>query len=454
MGEPTGKEKSWLDKVEDYASSQADEGRKLMPGPLKPGYDAQVGIRQGLYDFAKGLGTMVVDVLTWSLKLDKLEHDRKTQEATWNSLVIATRKVLLPTKMEEQQLVFGVWDSITEAWAEAGKTEGKQTRLAFRWTSRTVLEIGSLFWGPGEVEAGADALRLAKAADTLNAERLVLANVATKCPKVATAEEALAAEKALAAAAKAVEPADAAKAGKAVGAVDAAKAAKAAEAADAAKVARTAKDAEKVGMNPDHVKALVEDCAKKDRLVVYRKSNPESLKFHGKKGYRAKPHEVEVLKTAKEGENAGLVVRPMVSTEKEMAEITKLENEGWTFDEEGRLLDPDKNMIHGDYDMQGVYKEVGTDAQGKPIHEKVDTNSESSYFLEDQNEMITPERDMHQHGANDNYTKTGPNGEKVMGRTPGADETYLVVDKNGTQVIESTAELQKVYEANNIPWPY
>jgi hypothetical protein len=345
-----------------------------------------------------------------------------------------------------------LYESFKKDWDNA-KADGKKTELISKWTTEGVLNIAAFFVGAGEVRAAAGA---AEAAEALKAAQLlekgeVLASVVTKCPEVAAAtEEALAAEKALAAAKAAQQ--EAAALAKAPAVEEAAAAAKAAE---AARTSAAAKAAEKVGMKTEHVEALVENCAERDRVAVYRKSNPESLKYHGKEGYRAKPHEVEVLKTAKAGEkNAGLVVRPKNPNAKELAEIKKLEDAGWTFDDEGRLLDPDKNMIHGDYDMQGVYKEVGTDAQGKPIYEKVDTNSESSYFLEDQNEMITPERDMHQHGANDNYTKTGPSGEEVMGRQPGADETYLVVDKNGPQVLESTAELQKFYEANNIPWPY
>jgi hypothetical protein len=433
-------ETSWWERnVEDPVAAEVERERQMIP-PEAVGArlqnDIATGVLKGVYGFGKGLIVGLADIAIVAAKLEN--GDPETTEKAFQIIKKLGKEAWIavkndPAEIADQDRRIGealkgigsaVYASMKNDWNKA-EHDGKKAELISKWATEGVLNVAAFFVGAGEVRAAAAA---GKAGELLETGE-VLANVAAKCPEVlAAADEALAAEKALAAAKVAEE---------------------------AAKAAKVAADAEKVGMETKHVEALVADCAERDRLAVYRKSNPESLKYHGEKAARAKPHEVEVLKTAKAGEkNAGLVVRPKNPNAKELTEIKKLEDAGWTFDEEGRLLDPDKNMIHGDYDMQGVYKEVGTDAQGKPIYEKVDTNSESSYFLEDQNEMITPERDMHQHGANDSYTKTGPNGEKVMGRTPGADETYLVVDKNGTQVIESTAELQKVYEANNIPWPY
>jgi hypothetical protein len=371
----------------------------------------------------------------------------KFGKKVWSGAVWLAKEAYISQGHEGQQAVQdqnerviafskGLWDKVKKSWGEAGNKPGHQTQMVVE-AAATI----ALFFVGGEAAVAGDAEKLDEGA-------AIFEEVTQPCKTMIMSNEEILAE---------IEPKMAASAKAADEAANAAKAAKAAQdAKEAAAAAKIARDAEKVGMKTEHVEALVADCAERDRLAVYRKSNPESLKYHDQLSARAKPHDVEVLKTAKKGqENAGLVVHPARPvTQAEAAEITKLEKEGWKFDTKDRLRDPEGNMIHGDYDMQGVYKEVGTDAQGKPIYEKVDTNSESSYFLEDQNEMITPERDMHQHGANDNYTKTGPNGEKVMGRTPGADETYLVVDKNGTQVVESTAELQKVYEANNIPWPY
>lgn len=442
---PDPKDKSLLEKTEDVFSDSYDYQRKQIPPWDDVGrveHDIKVGIMKGVYGGAKSLIGGAIDLLRFAF-------DPQAQQAfgqkAWPVAVKLAKETYIskfgtPAEIQDQneratafakEVYTKVRDSFSKDWKEAGKTEGKRTELATKWVSRSVFEIAALFVGAGEAKAALKGGEVVGEVGKLEEGAAILEEVTQPCKTVIMSNEEILAEQALkeAAAAK--------------------------EAADAAKAAKVAADAEKVGMKTEHVEALVADCAERDRLAVYRKSNPGSLKYHGEKAARAKPHEVEVLKTAKAGEkNAGLVVRPKNPNAKELAEIKKLEDAGWTFDEEGRLLDPDKNMVHGDYDMQGIYKEVGTDAQGKPIYEKVDTNSESSYFLEDQNEMITPERDMHQHGANDNYTKTGPNGEKVMGRTPGADETYLVVDKNGTQVVESTAELQKVYEANNIPWPY
>lgn len=229
--------------------------------------------------------------------------------------------------------------------------------------------------------------------------------------------------------------------------------------------ASAAENAKRTGMETKHVEALGDVAGENKQIIVLRESNPEGVKWHGKDGFRAKPHDVEQLKTAKTGDNAGLVVEPENPTPKQQAEILKLvgdgteehPGQGWSFEESGPrkgcLKDPDGNYVYGDYDMQGVYKQAGTDrraGQGdKPIYEQVDTNDPS--FIRKMNEGVSPEGDMFEHGANDNYRN--PDGS--MGRQPGPNEKYLVAEPDGTtRVIESTADLQTYYEEKGIPWPY
>jgi RHS repeat-associated protein len=214
--------------------------------------------------------------------------------------------------------------------------------------------------------------------------------------------------------------------------------------------------AERAGMQPAHVRNLQKLAKEKQQIIVMRSSNPDSLAYHGKDGYRAKPHDVEKLKTAKPPDpRKGLVVEPKPpgpnATAKEIADyseqldeidILKKSKPPWTFDSDGHLRDPEGNMIHGDYDMQGVYQ---TSPGNKPT--KVDTNNRK--FLTEMNET-TPDRKMYQHGANDNYEVDGK-----MGRQPKSDETYLVIDEAGnTKTINSTAELKEYYGERDIAWPY
>ncbi len=196
-----------------------------------------------------------------------------------------------------------------------------------------------------------------------------------------------------------------------------------------------------------------QEYAKQERvLIIDRASNEASRQYDGKPGYAPKPHEVETLKTSKEGKTAGLVVEPENPTPAQEAEIARLKSKGWSFDEDGVLVDPQGNRIHGDYDLQGVYK-VSVDENGKKTYTPVDTNDPA--FQQDYNDRVTPGRQMVQHGANDNYKVIDENGNEVMGRQPSPNERFKITDENGNpRVFESTAEYQQYCEENGIPWQY
>lgn len=191
--------------------------------------------------------------------------------------------------------------------------------------------------------------------------------------------------------------------------------------------------AEECGMNPDHVRNLSERTADNGEMSVIRASNPESLKHQANDDMVAKPV-TEKRKTAKDGEHAGKVV-----------------------DSEGKPVKIDGKEVHGDYDMQGVYKknEDGT-------FDKVDTDP--TPFVNGMNDDVTPDKPMFQHGANDNYYKRDADGNimrddagnPIMGRNPEPDERFLVSDPDGNlRVVDGTENLKKFYDEHpGMDWPY
>jgi hypothetical protein len=154
---------------------------------------------------------------------------------------------------------------------------------------------------------------------------------------------------------------------------------------------------------------------------------------------------VKQLKTAQGGPNDGLIVKPANPTPAQAEEIETLLAKGWKFDEGGVLRDPKGNAIHGDYDLQGVYQHRPDGAATK-----VDTNDK--VFQRNLNEKLDPKLKMVQHGANDNFETKDP---EAMGRQPGINETFLVIEPSGaTKIVEGAAGLQRYYDQHGFEWPY
>jgi flagellar basal body rod protein FlgG len=242
---------------------------------------------------------------------------------------------------------------------------------------------------------------------------------------------------------------------------------------------RAAKEA---GMDPADVKRLVEHCKGRDRLAIMRFTNPESLKYHGMKGYTPKPLAVK-LKTSKTGPTAGLVVKPkepMKDWERQnFLELTTPDPKNpnkkvYTVDSDGTLVDPDGNKIYGDHDVQSVHQKV-EDGDGEKAYLQDQTNPEDSSTIADMNEGGSAE--MYQHGANDNFmVKTDDKGKVIyddkgkpvlatvedmnagkatLGRQPEPDEKFLVVDEEGTiMILESPKELEHFHKLNGMIWEY
>lgn len=206
-----------------------------------------------------------------------------------------------------------------------------------------------------------------------------------------------------------------------------------------------AQHAAQAGMQPKHVRRFANIARAEQQTIIVRTSNPGSLPYHGKSGYRPKPPDVKQLKTAKGGPNDGLIVRPERPTQAQSAEIAKLEEAGWKFDDAGVLRDPQGKAIHGDYDLQGVYKHTPGGGGNQ-----VDTNTDD--FQRSINRQVDSKLKMVQHGANDDFKRSDPD---RMGRQPGADESFLVIEPSGeTRIVNSAAELQRYYEQHGFPWPY
>jgi len=202
-----------------------------------------------------------------------------------------------------------------------------------------------------------------------------------------------------------------------------------------------------VGMKPNHVKALQHRAASQGERIIIRASNPESLKWHNGTydglPCVAKPVTVK-HKTAKPPDpHAGLVKYEAGADPPP---------KGFRWDENGVMRDPNGSAVHGDYDLQGVYR---SDRTG------VNTNDEA--FTRKLNLEVCPEHPQFKHGANDDYwpildkegKPTTITGGDRPGRNPEADESFLVVEPNGTaKRIDGTHNLQRYYEDVGIDWPY
>lgn len=233
--------------------------------------------------------------------------------------------------------------------------------------------------------------------------------------------------------------------------------------------------AKEAGMDPNDVERLVKHCKDRDRLVVVRFTNPESLKYHNMPNHVPKPLDVK-LKTSKRGEHAGLVMAPGEGAEKWEKEnfeyLTK--EKGYKVDSEGCMVDPNGNRIYGDHDVQSVHQKV-EDEYGEKAYLQDQANPTDSSTIADLNEG--GDAKMYQHGAQDNYmVKTDEYGDIVkdshgkpipatvedmnagrakIGRQPGKDEKFLVVDEEGNmKVIDSPQELEDFHKAHGMIWEY
>jgi uncharacterized Zn-binding protein involved in type VI secretion len=190
------------------------------------------------------------------------------------------------------------------------------------------------------------------------------------------------------------------------------------------------------GIPPDEMGRIVDRARTNEELNIIRDPNPDSLPYHGRstpEGGRYLPKPLEEppphLHTARDGPHRGVIV-----------------NEDGT-----PYVDSQGNRYYGDMDLQGVYR------RNPETGEWVSEPTNRRTWQDQYNEDIAPSRTGRdrpvQHGANDNYRPQGEEGP--MGRQPNPNETYTVVEPDGTvRRINNSAELQEYYRRNGIDWPY
>lgn len=192
--------------------------------------------------------------------------------------------------------------------------------------------------------------------------------------------------------------------------------------------------ARRAGMKEDQISKLAAHCKSKERMVVVRVSNPDSLKFQGQTfkvetrmadkaeligkevNYLPKPLDVK-LKTGKgDGvaeELKGLVIKPTEPMAKwERENIAELEKKGYWFDENGLLHDKNGNAFHGDYDVQSVQSKVKIKNEETGEWEDAYVNEFSNpedgvSVIEDMNKDVMgdvpADKRVFQHGAEGDY---------------------------------------------------
>ncbi|HEY0457638.1 MAG TPA: hypothetical protein VGC97_00720 [Pyrinomonadaceae bacterium] len=267
--------------------------------------------------------------------------------------------------------------------------------------------------------------------------------------------------------------------------------------------------ATRAGMKKAHVEQLIAHCTQKERMVVVRVSNADSLAHHAKLNHLPKPLDVK-LKTAKgEGvaeELKGLVMKPKEPMEQwEKENIEALTKKGYYFDENNVLRDKSNNAFYGDYDVQSVHSRVKMKNEQTGEWEDTYVNeftnpTDDVDVIEQMNKDVAgdlPEsKRPFQHGAESDYrVKLDENGEVIkvddngvrvteggkpvlvktddmnaggraggqmqagedykLGRQYGKDEKYLVVTADGDyKIIENPEELKDLYKEIGVPWEY
>ena len=255
------------------------------------------------------------------------------------------------------------------------------------------------------------------------------------------------------------------------------------------------------GIAPKHAKAFSQIAKEKDYIIIVRNGNPQSIKYHNRIDCMPKPVTVKA-KTAPFGPDAGLVVNPnnrlqklewdkqirkmegigntdranelREKYEKAQKEWKKFEDRfkqgvddkgnpvfsgGFKLDDRGRLTQNDK-MIHGDYDLQGVYdgnnKRLELGGGGKQIEnpdgstryttEDPVVRRNRERFNEDFRRRSADDCDMIPHGAQDNWISP-------KNTEPGLPVTAFLPD-GSVKEFSDIDELKKFYENSGLEWPY
>ncbi len=226
------------------------------------------------------------------------------------------------------------------------------------------------------------------------------------------------------------------------------------------------------GMQRRHLNGWAVWCKRNKKILIMRTANEESLWRREMSGVLGKPVSVKWKTFKTRGHKwEGLVVRPSKAScsakewADEMQTQKKLEKAGFRFVE-----DPDTGVAlvmkgrpakayTSDYDKMGIYQR-NAGGHGYRHDPRYDGEGDANKAWQDDiNKNVSPEKAMDMHGCNDKFKKKiTVNGEEVevMGREPGEDEKFLVVDENGTGwIVPSVEALKRFYiDYLKAPWPY
>ena len=232
----------------------------------------------------------------------------------------------------------------------------------------------------------------------------------------------------------------------------------------AAESGTAASVAGKAGMHPWHVRGWIAWAKQTRSLVVLRTCNSKGLPRHFDELVTGKTVDVK-WKTAPSGPNQGLVVVPPASGMhrlKVVEEIQKLKKLGYKFQpkrpdgmpQSGDLLiGPDGRAFCSDVDKMGIYLVDGAGARPHPQWAEYNDNPALRQRLQQQVYGGGPAMD--QHGCQDFFqVGVDASGKPIMGRQPGAAETFLVVEPNGESRLLNLPELRALYSKYGIHWPY
>lgn len=224
------------------------------------------------------------------------------------------------------------------------------------------------------------------------------------------------------------------------------------------------------GMDPEHVRKLAEYARKNNLSIVVRSANPNSLQWHGKPGFSAKPGSLSLKTNPK----TGLVTATrradgtLVDAIGKAVEGRKVDAQGWIvntdklvngkpmrtsyrLDGSGHVVDAKGTKFFGDYDILSVDKSpvAGTDWLGVPTGTKT---TGSRTIIDEMNEAIVGKdraRDMFKHGANrENLIKDDAGIFQV--ETPEIGDTFAVIDPDGSVFVGDRLYVKRLTEGRGI----
>lgn len=225
------------------------------------------------------------------------------------------------------------------------------------------------------------------------------------------------------------------------------------------------------GMDPEHARRLSEYARRNKLMIVVRSSNPNSLQYHGRKGFAAKPGDLGLKTNSKTGLVTATRRRDgaLVDALGEVVKGRQVDAQGWIVNTEkringkplrtnyrlsstGHVVDAKGTRFFSDYDILTVDKApvAGTGWLGVPTGTKT---TGSRTIVEEMNEAIVGTdrgRDMFKHGANrENLVKNDKGIYQVD--TPEIGATFTVIDPDGTIFVGDRLYVKRLLEGRSIP---